>query len=133
MIGPARGRRPGALFRRAARHHDPASKGKKIASPQTGGTQDIALRTLPSEARPETTCQGAKDTTIIAEENSQTLELFLAGSIDGAWRPEPWASRLVLEGGGKVLVDEKTLWPQGKFVTTHLIVRTAYPTSTLAR
>jgi NitT/TauT family transport system substrate-binding protein len=40
--------------------------------------------------------------------------------------PEPWATRLVQEGGGKVLVDEKTLWPGGQYVTTHLIVRTDY-------
>ncbi|HTN81558.1 MAG TPA: ABC transporter substrate-binding protein, partial [Acidimicrobiales bacterium] len=40
----------------------------------------------------------------------------------GAWVPEPWATRLVVEGGGKVLVDEATLWPEGKFATTELIV-----------
>ena len=101
-------------------------KGKKIASPQTGGTQDIALRTYLAKNGLKTDARGAGDTTIIAEENSQTLQLFKDGKIDGAWVPEPWASRLVLEGGGKVLVDEKALWPQGKFVTTHLIVRTEY-------
>jgi NitT/TauT family transport system substrate-binding protein len=101
-------------------------KGKKIASPQTGGTQDIALRTYLAKNGLHTDARGAGDTTIIAEENSQTLQLFKDGRIDGAWVPEPWASRLVLEGGGKVLVDEKSLWPEGKFVTTHLIVRTDY-------
>jgi NitT/TauT family transport system substrate-binding protein len=101
-------------------------KGKKIASPQTGGTQDIALRTYLADNGLKTDLRGAGDTTIIAQENSQTLQLFKDGKIDGGWVPEPWASRLVLEGGGKVLVDEKTLWPEGKFVTTHLIVRTAY-------
>ncbi len=40
--------------------------------------------------------------------------------------PEPWATRLVQEGGGKVLVDERTLWPGGQFVTTHLIVSTSF-------
>ena len=40
--------------------------------------------------------------------------------------PEPWATRLVLEGRGKVLVDERSLWPEGAYVTTHLIVRTDY-------
>jgi NitT/TauT family transport system substrate-binding protein len=103
-------------------------KGKKIASPQTGGTQDIALRTYLAKNGLKTDVRGAGDTTIIAEENSQTLQLFKDGKIDGGWVPEPWASRLVLEGGGKVLVDENTLWPQGKFVTTHLIVRTDYLT-----
>jgi NitT/TauT family transport system substrate-binding protein len=55
-----------------------------------------------------------------------TLTAFQSGAIDGAWVPEPWATRLVNEGGGKVLVDEKTLWPDGKFVTTQLIVATKF-------
>ena len=101
-------------------------KGKRIASPQTGGTQDIALRTYLADNDLKTDVRGAGDTTIIAQENSQTLQLFKDGKIDGGWVPEPWASRLVLEGGGKVLVDEKSLWPDGKFVTTHLIVRTEF-------
>jgi NitT/TauT family transport system substrate-binding protein len=63
---------------------------------------------------------------ILPQENSQTLETFTSGQIDGAWVPEPWATRLVQEGGGKVLVDERTLWPEGQYVTTHLIVRTDY-------
>src|SRR5256885_2763418 len=54
------------------------------------------------------------------------LPIFNSGQIDGAWVPEPWATCLVQEGGGKVLVDEKTLWPGGQYVTTHLIVRTDY-------
>ena len=56
------------------------------------------------------------------QENAQTLETFLAGTIDGAWVPEPWATRLIQEGGAKVLVDERDLWPDGKYVTTHLMV-----------
>ena len=101
-------------------------KGKKIASPQTGGTQDVALRTYLLSQGLKTDIRGAGDTTIIAQENSQTLQLFKDRKIDGGWVPEPWASRLVLEGGGKVLVNEKSLWPDGKFVTTHLIVRTEF-------
>ena len=59
-------------------------------------------------------------------ENATTLQLFRDGKLDGAWVPEPWASRLVLEGGGKVLLEEKSLWPRGRFVITHLIVRTEF-------
>ena len=103
-------------------------KGKKIASPQTGGTQDIALRTYLAKNGLKTDLRGAGDTTIIAEDNSQTLQLFKDDEIDGGWVPEPWASRLVIEGGGTVLVDEKSLWPEGRFVTTHLIVRTEFLT-----
>ena len=101
-------------------------RGKRIASPQTGGTQDVALRSFLADNGLKTNVRGAGDTTIIAQDNSQTLQLFQDRKIDGGWVPEPWASRLVLEGGGKVLVDEKSLWPGGKFVTTHLVVRTEY-------
>ena len=64
---------------------------------------------------------GGSDVDIVNQENAQTLDLFKSGEIDGAWLPEPWASRLVLEAGGKTLVDEKTLWPDEKFQTTILI------------
>ena len=64
--------------------------------------------------------------TIAPQENSQTLDLFKAGQLDGAWLPEPWASRLVVDAGAHVLLDEKDLWPDGDFVTTHLIVSTDY-------
>jgi NitT/TauT family transport system substrate-binding protein len=62
----------------------------------------------------------------VPQENAQTLDLFKQGQIDGAWVPEPWATRLVEEGGGKILVDERKLWPNGRYVTTHLIVRTEF-------
>jgi NitT/TauT family transport system substrate-binding protein len=98
-------------------------KGLKIADPQTGGTQDIALRSYLASKGLKVDKQGAGDVTILAQENATTLGLFKAGDIDGAWVPEPWASRLVIEGGGTVLVDEKSLWPGGRFVTTNLLVR----------
>jgi NitT/TauT family transport system substrate-binding protein len=101
-------------------------RGLKIADPQTGGTQDIALRTYLASKGLKVDKQGAGDVTILAQENAQTLDLFKAGQIDGAWVPEPWASRLVLDGGGKVLVDEKSLWPGGQFVTTNLLVRAEF-------
>jgi len=96
-------------------------KGKSLATPQLGGTQDVALRKwlLDNGLKVQTT--GGNDVDIVNQENAQTLDLFKSGEIDGAWLPEPWASRLVLEAGGKVLVDEKTLWPDGEFQTTILI------------
>jgi len=103
-----------------------ALAGKRIATPQTGGTQDIALRHYLKEKGFAVDNAGAGDVTILAQDNPVTLTAFQAGTIDGAWVPEPWASRLVLEGGGTVLVDERDLWPGGDFVTTHLIVRTDY-------
>ena len=46
--------------------------------------------------------------------------------MDGGWLPEPWSSRLVLDAGASVLLDEATLWPNGKFPTTVLMVRTEF-------
>ena len=101
-------------------------KGKKLASPQLGNTQDVALRTWLADNGLVTDPQGGGDVSILPQDNAQTLETFTSGQIDGAWVPEPWATRLVQDGGGEVLVDEKTLWPEGSYVTTHLIVRTDY-------
>ena len=101
-------------------------KGRKIASPQRGGTQDVALRHWLKENNLKADLQGGGDVSIAPQENAQTLETFRAGQIDGAWVPEPWGTRLVQEGGGKVLLDERTLWPDGRFVTTHLVVRTKF-------
>ena len=101
-------------------------KGKKIASPQLGNTQDVALRTWLRKKGLKTDTAGGGDVSILPQDNAQTLDLFKQGQIDGAWVPEPWATRLVQEGGGKVLVDERTLWPRGQYVTTQLIVRTEF-------
>jgi NitT/TauT family transport system substrate-binding protein len=101
-------------------------KGKTLATPQLGGTQDVALRAWLAEQGFATTVEGGGDVSIVPQENSATLDAFKAGDIDGAWVPEPWATRLILEGGAKVLVDERDLWPDGKYVTTHLIVATKF-------
>ncbi len=101
-------------------------RGKKLATPQLGGTQDVALRAWLRSKGFKVELAGVSDVTVVPQENAQTLEQFRARHISGAWVPEPWATRLVLEGGGKVLVDERELWPAGRFVTTHLIVRTEY-------
>jgi NitT/TauT family transport system substrate-binding protein len=101
-------------------------KGKTLATPQLGNTQDVALRAWLSKQGLKNSVQGGGDVTISPTKNSDTLQLFKSGKLDGAWVPEPWASRLVVEGGGKLLVDERSLWPQGKFATTLLVVRTAF-------
>lgn len=96
--------------------------GKKLATPQLGGTQDVALRAWLGHQGYKTTTDGGGDVAINPTENAQTLKLFQDGKLDGAWLPEPWASRLVLQAGAKVLVDEKDLWEKGEFITTVLIV-----------
>jgi NitT/TauT family transport system substrate-binding protein len=97
-------------------------KGKTLATPQLGNTQDVALRSWLKSKGLDTDSSGGGDVKIIPQDNATSLAAFQAGNIDGAWVPEPWATRLVNEGGGKVLVDEATLWPKGQYVTTQLIV-----------
>ncbi len=101
-------------------------RGKTLASPELGNTQDVALRAWLAKQGLRNSVQGGGDVTISPTKNFDTLPLVRSGELDGAWVPEPWASRLVLEAGGKVLVNERDLWPDGQFVTTHLIVRTEF-------
>jgi NitT/TauT family transport system substrate-binding protein len=101
-------------------------KGTTIADPQLGNTQDVALRYWLKQQGYTTTLQGGGDVTVQPEANATTLSLFKQGKIQGAWLPEPWASRLVIEGKGHVLVDEKSLWQGGQFATTNLVVATSY-------
>jgi len=98
-------------------------RGKKVSAPQLGGTQDVALRTWLIGQGFKVDEFGGGDVSVNPQENAQTLESFQSGEIAGAWVPEPWATRLILEGGGKVLVDERDLWPEGRYTTTVLLVR----------
>jgi len=101
-------------------------EGTTLATPALGNTQDVALRAWLLEQGYETDLAGGGDVSITPQDNPDTLTAFQQGDIDGAWLPEPWATRLILEGEGQVLVDEADLWPEGEFVTTHLIVATEY-------
>lgn len=96
--------------------------GKKIASPQLGNTQDIALRSYLGQNGFKTKDKGGR-VEVIPVANPDILSLFQRKELDGAWVPEPWAVRLVKEAGGRVLIDEKDLWPDGKFAATVVIVR----------
>ncbi len=99
--------------------------GKKIATPQIGNTQDIALRSylLHNGLKP-TEVGGSVQVTPV--NNPDILTLFQKKEIDGAWAPEPWATRLVREADGRIFIDERDLWPQGRFATTVVIVRTKF-------
>lgn len=97
-------------------------KGATLATPQLGNTQDVALRYWLTQQKLTSDLQGGGDVAIAPQDNSQILDAFAAGAIDGAWVPEPTATRLI-DAGAHVLVDERDLWPGGKFVTTNLVVR----------
>ena len=100
--------------------------GTTLATPQLGNTQDVALRVYLAGQGYETDPSGGGDVSITPTENAQTLTLFQQGAIDGAWLPEPWVSRLVVDEGAEVLVDEAELWPDGAFPTTVLLVRAEF-------
>nr|WP_223187122.1 aliphatic sulfonate ABC transporter substrate-binding protein [Streptomyces sp. CBMA29] len=97
-------------------------KGKKIATPQLGNTQDVALLNwIRSKGWKVDAQSGKGDVSVVRTDNKITPDAYKQGSIDGAWVPEPTASKLVAEGA-KVLLDESTLWPDNKFVITNVIV-----------
>ncbi|HEX2598838.1 MAG TPA: ABC transporter substrate-binding protein [Terriglobales bacterium] len=99
--------------------------GKRIASPQMGNTQDVALRAWLKSNGLKTNDKGG-DVQVIPIANPDQLTLFLKKELDGAWAPEPWASRLIREANGRLFLDERTLWPNGQFITAHLIVSTKF-------
>jgi NitT/TauT family transport system substrate-binding protein len=99
--------------------------GKTIATPQLGNTQDISARIWFREKGYRETASGGT-VNLIALSNPDQLTMFKEKQIDGAWTIEPWVSRLTLEAGGRVFLDEKDVWPEGKYVTTHLVVSRAF-------
>jgi NitT/TauT family transport system substrate-binding protein len=102
-----------------------ALDGKRIASPQLGNTQDVALRAFIAKHGLKPSENGGT-VAIIPTPNAQIIDLIKNRQLDGAWVPEPYASRLVVEAGCNVLVDERDLWPNGDFVTAQVIVSTDY-------
>ncbi len=114
------------VVRRAANIRGPGDlRGKRLAAPQIGNTQDVALRHYLASHNLASADRGG-DVQLAAVENANILSLFQQGGLDGAWVPEPWASRLVLEADGVVPIDERDLWPNRAFAITLLVVRQAY-------
>jgi NitT/TauT family transport system substrate-binding protein len=99
--------------------------GKRIASPQLGNTQDVALRSWLKAHGMKTVDKGG-DVQVLPMANPDQLTLFLKKQLDAAWAPEPWATRLVREGNGRIFLDERDLWPHGQFVITNLIVSSKF-------
>ena len=100
--------------------------GKKFATPLAGNTQDIALKHFLLTQGHKTLDQPGGDVDVINAANADILSSFKLGQIDGAWVPEPWATRLVREASGRVFLDERSLWPGGQFVTTQLVTTKRY-------
>lgn len=100
-------------------------RGKKLAVPGIGNTQDVALRTWLHEHGLRTNDEGG-DVRVGSIDNTTLVQSFEQGEFDGAWEPEPWPSLLIAEGLAEPFVDEADLWPGGRFVTTNLLVNTRY-------
>jgi NitT/TauT family transport system substrate-binding protein len=98
---------------------------KKFSSPQLGNTQDVALRKYLLDNGYKTKENGGS-IEVVPAKTADIVSLMIKKDIDGAWLPEPWGAKLIKEANAKVLVDERDLWPNGQFVTAHIIARTDY-------
>ncbi len=99
--------------------------GKKIAAPQIGNTQDVSLRHYLSENGLKSAEKGGS-VIIYNISNPDIYTLFVKGDIDGAWVPEPWATILETELGGKRLFHEEELWDDKEFASVLLIGNISY-------
>jgi sulfonate transport system substrate-binding protein len=101
-------------------------KGQKLATPSLGNTQDVALRYYLKSHGLTTTQTGGGDVPITPiTPNSDAVLEFKSGQIAGGWEPAPYDIEMQ-QDGGKVLVNEASLWPGGKFVTTNLVVAQSF-------
>ena len=80
-------------------------RGKTIATPQLGNTQDVACRAWLSNGGLKITQTGG-EAFIVPTPNPDQLHLFQRKKLDAVWTVEPWVSRLEREAGGKVLVEQ---------------------------
>jgi NitT/TauT family transport system substrate-binding protein len=97
--------------------------GTTLATPSLGNTQDIALRTwLATKGLTSSVNGGGQVNIDTSSGNSVSLQNFEAGKIAGGWVPEPYESEFILQGKGTLAVDEASLWPNGQFPTTVLVV-----------
>jgi NitT/TauT family transport system substrate-binding protein len=99
--------------------------GKRVASPQLGNTQDVALRNWLAGHNLKLREKGG-DVSVIPVANPDQLTLFLQKQLDASWAPEPWASRLIHDANCRLFLDERQLWPDRKFVITNVIVSTKF-------
>jgi NitT/TauT family transport system substrate-binding protein len=91
-------------------------KGRKIATPQHGNTQDIAARHYVTKVLGQT-----DHSNVIAVPNAEQAAMMQRGQIDVAWVPEPWGARLVADAGATIVGEEKDLWPGKQFSLTVVV------------
>ncbi|MHA3775090.1 ABC transporter substrate-binding protein [Verrucomicrobiota bacterium sgz303538] len=81
-------------------------RGKKLATPQLGNTQDVAARAWLQKQGFKVTQLGG-DVQVLPTSNPDQLTLFEQGKLDAVWTVEPWVSRLELEANGKIYLEQK--------------------------
>ncbi len=114
MSGAAEGGAALVVHKNAGLKSPTDFKGKRIASPQLGNTQDVAARSWFKAHGMNVTLTGG-DVHVIPTSNPDQLTLFSQGRLDGVWTVEPWVSRLLLESDGAIFLD------QPEAVTTILV------------
>jgi NitT/TauT family transport system substrate-binding protein len=91
-------------------------KGKRLATPQIGNTQDISARHYLKSVLGEQDLRN-----ILSIPNAEQVAMMQRGEIDAAWVPEPWGARLMAEAGGVLVGQEKDLWPDKQFTLTVVV------------
>ncbi|MCP9956736.1 ABC transporter substrate-binding protein [Streptomyces sudanensis] len=114
VVNPDRVRSPGDV------------RGKRIATPQLGNTQDVAFLHWAGERGWRIDPQsGEGDVSVLRVGAAALPDAYRSGSVDGAWVPEPTASKLIAEGA-RPLLDEASLWPGGRFAITNIVASRAF-------
>jgi NitT/TauT family transport system substrate-binding protein len=98
-------------------------RGKKIATPQLGNTQDISCRAW-LKAQGFKVTQTGGDVIVLPTANPDQLALFQSGSVDAVWTVEPWVTRLERDAKAKVFLEDTnviTTWLASsvKFLNAH--------------
>ena len=91
-------------------------KGRRLATPQHGNTQDIAARHYLTAVLHQ-----PDDGNIVPVNNAEQAGMMSRGQIDASWAPEPWGSRLIEQAGAVAIGEEKDLWPGGEFNITVVV------------
>jgi NitT/TauT family transport system substrate-binding protein len=92
----------------------PDFKGRRLGTPQLGNTQDVAARAWLTKQGYKVTQTGG-EVLVLPTANADQLALFQGGKLDAVWTVEPWVSRLELEAGGQIFLE------QNDAVTTVLV------------
>lgn len=98
-------------------------RGGRVATPQLGNTQDVAAKFFLPNRFGFTLGTGPGETQIIPISNPDVEILFQKDQLEGAWLPEPWASRLIESGLATQLAAEQEFWPEQSFALTGVIAR----------